>query len=34
MLKESRYVLLAKTMYRVLWNSRVPIFIHRKDIWC
>jgi len=31
MLKESRYVLLAKTMYRVLRNSRIPIFLHRKS---
>ena len=31
MLKESRYVLLAKTMYRVLRNSRIPIFLHKKS---
>lgn len=31
MLKESRYVRLAKTMYRVLKNSRIPIFLHRKS---
>ena len=31
MLKESRYVLLAKTMYRVLRNSRIPIYLHRKS---
>src|SRR5690348_6471020 len=31
MLKQSRYVLLAKTMYRVLRNSRIPIFLHRKS---
>jgi hypothetical protein len=31
MLKESRYVLLAKTMYRVLRNSRILIYFHRKS---
>ncbi len=31
MLKESRYVRLAKTMYRILKNSRIPIFLHRKS---
>ena len=30
MLKESRYVRLADTMYRVLRNSRIPLFLHRK----
>ena len=31
MLKESRYVRLADTMYRVLRNSRKPLFLHRKS---
>jgi hypothetical protein len=31
MLKESRYVKLANTMYRVLRNSRIPLFLHRKS---
>ena len=31
MLKESRYVRLAVTMYRVLRNSRIPLFLHRKS---
>ena len=31
MLKESRYVRLAYTMYRVLRNSRTPLFLHRKS---
>ena len=31
MLKESRYVRLANTMYRVLRNSRIPLFLHRKS---
>ena len=31
MLKESRYVRLASTMYRVLRNSRIPLFLHRKS---
>ena len=31
LLKESRYVRLAKTLYRVLRNSRIPIFLHRKS---
>jgi transposase len=31
MLKESRYVRLANTMYRVLKNSRIPLFLHRKS---
>ena len=31
MLKESRYVRLADTMYRVLRNSRIPLFPHRKS---
>ena len=31
MLKESRYVRLADTMYRVLRNSRIPLFLHRKS---
>ena len=31
MLKESRYVRLACTMYRVLRNSRIPLFLHRKS---
>src|SRR5437763_11760778 len=30
-LKESRYVRLANTMYRVLRNSRIPLFLHRKS---
>ena len=33
MLKESRYVRLANTMYRVLRNSRIPLFLHRKSIY-
>ena len=31
MLKESRYVKMANTMYRVLKNSRIPLFLHRKS---
>ena len=31
MLKESRYVRLANTMYSVLRNSRIPLFLHRKS---
>ena len=31
MLKESRYVRLANTMYRVLRNSRIPLVLHRKS---
>jgi hypothetical protein len=31
MLKESRYVRLASTIYRVLRNSRIPLFLHRKS---
>src|SRR6476620_2488365 len=31
MLKESSYVKLANTMYRVLRNSRIPMFFHRKS---
>jgi hypothetical protein len=31
MLKESRYVRLANTMYRVLRNSRISLFLHRKS---
>src|SRR6476620_6504305 len=31
MLKESIYVRLANTMYRVLRNSRIPLFLHRKS---
>ncbi|MGA9844725.1 MAG: hypothetical protein WBP64_09900 [Nitrososphaeraceae archaeon] len=31
MLKESRYVRLANTMYHVLRNSRIPLFLHRKS---
>src|SRR5215212_4559913 len=31
MLKESRYVRLANTMYRILRNSRIPLFLHRKS---
>ena len=31
MLKESRYVRLANTVYRVLRNSRIPLFLHRKS---
>src|SRR6478752_7817102 len=31
MLKESRYVRLASTIYRVLRNSRTPLFLHRKS---
>ena len=31
MLKESRYVRLANTMYRALRNSRIPLFLHRKS---
>lgn len=31
MLKESRYVRLANTMYRILRNSRTPLFHHRKS---
>jgi Transposase DDE domain len=30
-LKESRYVRLANTMYHVLRNSRIPLFLHRKS---
>ncbi len=29
-MKESRYVRLANTMYRILRNSRIPIFLHRR----
>jgi hypothetical protein len=31
MLKESRYVRLANTMYRVLRNSKIPLFLYRKS---
>jgi hypothetical protein len=31
MLKESRYVRLASTIYRVLRNSRIPLFLHKKS---
>ena len=31
LLNESRYVKLANTMYRVLRNSRIPMFLHRKS---
>ena len=31
MLKESRYVRLANTMYRIVGNSRIPFFLHRKS---
>ncbi|MGA9840940.1 MAG: transposase [Nitrososphaeraceae archaeon] len=31
MLKESRYVRLANTIYRVLKNSRIPLFLRRKS---
>ena len=31
MLKESRYVRLGNTMYRVLRNSMIPLFLHRKS---
>jgi hypothetical protein len=31
MLKESRYVKLASTIYRVLRNSRIPLFLHKKS---
>jgi len=30
-LKESKYVRLASTIYRVLRNSRTPLFLHRKS---
>src|SRR5919197_1412495 len=30
-MKESRYVRLANTMLRVLRNSRIPLFLHRKS---
>jgi hypothetical protein len=30
-LKESKYVRLANTIYRVLRNSRIPLFLHRKS---
>ena len=30
-MKESRYVRLANTMYRILRNSRTPLFLHRKS---
>jgi Transposase DDE domain len=30
-LKESKYVRLAYTIYRVLRNSRIPLFLHRKS---
>ena len=30
-LKESKYVRLANTIYRVLRNSRTPLFLHRKS---
>ena len=30
-LNESRYVKLVNTMYRVLRNSRIPLFLHRKS---
>jgi hypothetical protein len=30
-LKESKYVRLASTIYRVLRNSRIPMFLHRKS---
>jgi transposase len=30
-LKESKYVRLANTIYRVLRNSRIPMFLHRKS---
>jgi len=32
MLKESRYVRLAYTMYRVLRNSRTPLFLQRATM--
>ena len=31
LLNESRYVKLANTMYHVLRNSRIPMFLHRKS---
>ena len=30
-MKESKYVRLAYTIYRVLRNSRIPLFLHRKS---
>ena len=30
-MKESKYVRLANTIYRVLRNSRIPMFLHRKS---
>ena len=30
-LKESKYIRLANTIYRVLRNSRMPLFLHRKS---
>ncbi|MGA8912337.1 MAG: IS5 family transposase [Nitrososphaeraceae archaeon] len=30
-MKESKYVRLANTIYRVLRNSRIPLFLHRKS---
>ncbi|MGA9168907.1 MAG: hypothetical protein WBZ20_02035 [Nitrososphaeraceae archaeon] len=30
-MKESKYVRLASTIYRVLRNSRTPLFLHRKS---
>ena len=30
-MKESKYVRLASTIYRVLRNSRIPLFLHRKS---
>ncbi|HEY6164216.1 MAG TPA: hypothetical protein VIW25_04860 [Nitrososphaeraceae archaeon] len=30
-MNESKYVKLANTMYRVLTNSRIPLFLHRKS---
>lgn len=31
MLKESRYVRLANTMFRVLKKARIPLFLRRKS---
>ncbi|MGB6531951.1 MAG: hypothetical protein WBF33_27915, partial [Candidatus Nitrosopolaris sp.] len=30
-MKESKYVRLAYIIYRVLRNSRIPLFLHRKS---
>lgn len=32
MLKESRYVRLANTMFRVMKKARIPLFLRRKSV--